>query len=155
VRTSVRLVILVLSVVVMGAIAVTQSGTPVEALGARERLLGTWRLISGGTLRPDGSFEPYPEYGADPIGYLMYDTTGHMCVSLSNRNHPRWAVAEKPRRGETAFVRRIFCVLRDLGSAREGKCGDSSAGDGFVAALHRNESESPFSIRRQPADSFR
>jgi hypothetical protein len=96
----VRRVILVLGVVVMGTIAVTKNGARVGEVGARERLLGTWRLISAGTFRPDGSLEPYPEYGADPIGYLMYDATGHMCVSLSSRNHPRWADAEKPTDAE-------------------------------------------------------
>lgn len=56
--------------------------------GTRERLIGTWRLVSAGTFRSDGKFEPYPEYGPNPIGYLMYDTTGHMCVSLANPNPP-------------------------------------------------------------------
>jgi hypothetical protein len=65
-----------------------------------ERLIGTWRVVSAGTLRQDGSFEPYPEYGPRAIGYLMYDTTGHMCVSLANPDHPRWADAEKPTDAE-------------------------------------------------------
>jgi len=64
------------------------------------RLLGTWRLISIGTFRADGTFEPVPEYGPHPIGYLIYDTTGHMCVSLSNPDHPHWANAEKPTDAE-------------------------------------------------------
>jgi hypothetical protein len=68
--------------------------------GARERLIGTWRLVSAGTLRPDGKLEPFPEDGPNPIGYLIYDTTGHMCVSLSNPNHPHWANPEKPTEAE-------------------------------------------------------
>jgi Lipocalin-like domain len=67
---------------------------------AHERLVGTWKLVSAGTFRPDGQFEPYPEYGPNPIGYLMYDTTGRMCVSLSNPNHPHWADSEKPTDAE-------------------------------------------------------
>jgi len=67
---------------------------------ARNRLTGTWRLVSAGTFRRDGGFEPYPEYGPHPIGYLIYDPTGHMCVSLSNPNHPHWADPEKPTEGE-------------------------------------------------------
>lgn len=31
--------------------------------GAGDRLIGTWRLVSAGTFRSDGKFEPYPEYG--------------------------------------------------------------------------------------------
>lgn len=68
--------------------------------GARIRLIGTWRLLSAGTFRPDGQFVPYPEYGPNPNGYLMYDATGHMCVSLSNPNHPRWVDPEKPTEAE-------------------------------------------------------
>jgi len=30
----------------------------------------------------------------------MYDTTGHMCVSLANPNHPRWANPDKPTEAE-------------------------------------------------------
>src|SRR5580693_759943 len=62
----------------------------------RERLIGTWHLVSAGTFRKDGAFEPYPEYGPNAIGYLMYDNTGHMCVSLANPVHRPWANSEKP-----------------------------------------------------------
>jgi Lipocalin-like domain len=67
---------------------------------ARERLVGTWHVVSAGTFRKDGAFEPFPEYGPNAIGYLMYDSTGHMCVSLANPVHPRWANPEKPTAGE-------------------------------------------------------
>jgi hypothetical protein len=73
----------------------TKSAVPLAG-----RLLGTWRLISIGSFRPDGTFEPEPELGPHPIGYLMYDSTGHMCVSLANPNHPRWANPEKPTEAE-------------------------------------------------------
>lgn len=63
---------------------------------ARDRVIGTWQLVSAGTFRRDGSFEPYPEYGPNAKGYLMYDSTGHMCVSLANPNHPHWVNPEKP-----------------------------------------------------------
>ena len=68
--------------------------------GAHKRLIGTWRLVSAGTFRSDSTFEAFPEYGPHPIGYLMYDPTGHMCVSLSNPDHPRWANPEKPTDAE-------------------------------------------------------
>jgi Lipocalin-like domain/Domain of unknown function (DUF4440) len=69
-------------------------------LNARNRLIGTWRVVSGGTFLRDGSFEPFPEYGAHPIGYLIYDPSGRMCVSLSNPDHPHWANSEKPTDAE-------------------------------------------------------
>ena len=67
---------------------------------ARDRVIGTWQLVSAGTFRGDGSFEPYPEYGPNAKGYLMYDSTGHMCVSLANPNHPHWVNPEKPTDAE-------------------------------------------------------
>jgi lipocalin-like protein len=69
---------------------------------ARERLIGTWHVVRAGTFRKDGVFEPYPEYGPNAIGYLMYDPTGHMCVSLANPVHRRWANREKPTAEEKA-----------------------------------------------------
>jgi len=64
------------------------------------RLLGTWRLVSLGSIRPDGALEPDPDLGPHAIGYLMYDATAHMCVSLANPNHPRWADPQKPTTAE-------------------------------------------------------
>lgn len=63
-------------------------------------IIGTWRLISAGNVDQDGRFEPFAEYGPHPIGYLMYDGTGHMCVSLANPNHPHWGNEEKPTDAE-------------------------------------------------------
>ena len=75
---------------------------------ALDRLFGTWRLVSDGTFRPDGSFEPFPEYGPHPIGYLMYDKTVHMCVTLANPNPPHWADPAKPRHAERAMSHRAM-----------------------------------------------
>ena len=76
------------------------SGSQPQSSTAGNRLIGTWRLVSAGTFRQDGAFEPYPEYGLHPIGYLMYDPTGHMCVSLANSYHPHWINPEKPTDAE-------------------------------------------------------
>jgi ketosteroid isomerase-like protein len=74
----------------------------------RDRVIGTWQLVSAGTFRRDGSFEPYPEYGSNARGYLMYDSTGHMCVSLANPNHPYWVNAEKPTDAEKVRSYDVF-----------------------------------------------
>jgi hypothetical protein len=90
--------------VATGITTLAQSGAPIGAAhadpGASERLIGTWSLVSAGTFRADGSFEPYGEYGPHPKGYLIYDTTGHMCVSLSNSNPTHWQNPEKPTEAE-------------------------------------------------------
>ena len=74
----------------------------------RDRVIGTWQLVSTGTFRRDGSFEPYREYGPNARGYLMYASTGHMCVSLANPNHPHWANAEKPTDAEKVRSYDVF-----------------------------------------------
>jgi ketosteroid isomerase-like protein len=74
----------------------------------RDRVIGTWQLVSAGAFRRDGSFEPYPEYGPNARGYLMYDRTGHMCVSLANPNHPHWVNAEKPTDAEKVRSYDVF-----------------------------------------------
>jgi len=103
-RVPMKIPLLFVFLLATSTIAFAQSGAaadpPHGVAGARERLIGTWKLVSAGTFRADGTFEPFSEYGPNPKGYLMYDTTGHMCVSLSNANHPRWANPDKPTDAE-------------------------------------------------------
>ncbi|MBI1739457.1 MAG: lipocalin-like domain-containing protein [Candidatus Koribacter versatilis] len=100
-RASTWSILWVVLLMVFGMQAVGQkTRVPNSEKGSSGRLIGTWKLVSAGTFRSDGTFEPYPEYGPNPIGYLMYDTTGHMCVSLANPNHRHWANPEKPTDAE-------------------------------------------------------
>jgi len=46
-----------------------------------EKLIGTWRLVSIEDRRPNVS---YP--ALNPIGYIVYDSTGHMSVQIVRRN---------------------------------------------------------------------
>ena len=71
-----------------------------DAETASQRLIGTWRLVSAGFLLPDGTLEPFPQYGPNGIGYLMYDSTRHMCVAVANPNHQQWADSRKPTNAE-------------------------------------------------------
>jgi hypothetical protein len=56
--------------------------------------------VSGG----QPQVQPFAEFGAHPIGYLMYDTTAHMCVTLANPSPPRWADPAKPSDSERALT---------------------------------------------------
>lgn len=85
----------------------------------KDRLLGTWRVVSAGTFSKDGAFEPYPEFGPNPRGYLMYDSTGHMCVSLANPNHPRWRDPEKPTDAEKLRSYDVFFAYCGTYEVRE------------------------------------
>lgn len=95
-----NLKLIVLLAATMPAFAQDAAHPAVPKHRAEESLVGTWKLVSAGTFKADGTLEPYPEYGPHPIGYLIYDPTGHMCVSLANPNPPRWADPEKPTEAE-------------------------------------------------------
>ncbi|HEY4231776.1 MAG TPA: lipocalin-like domain-containing protein [Thermoanaerobaculia bacterium] len=48
----------------------------------RQQILGTWRLVS--FERKESASAPWTHYYGDhPAGYLMYDGTGHMMVTLA------------------------------------------------------------------------
>jgi hypothetical protein len=70
-KVQVFFLLLLTSAVVFAQISAKLGGAPGEP-GAHEPLIGTWRLVSAGTLRSDSTFEPFPEYGPHPIGYLMH-----------------------------------------------------------------------------------
>jgi hypothetical protein len=101
-RTGMISVLLLVLAVTLNLVAQNQprSLSTAPKLPLAGRLLGTWRLVSIGSIRPDGTLEALPELGPHAIGYLMYDTTGHMCVSLANPNHPQWVNPEKPTAAE-------------------------------------------------------
>lgn len=48
-----------------------------------QRVSGTWRLIGSEQTLKDGSKRPNPVYGPNPVGYVMYDPTHHMCLFLT------------------------------------------------------------------------
>jgi hypothetical protein len=55
----------------------------------KDQLIGTWRLVSRDVQHADGTSNPDPAYGPEyPIGYVMYDRTGHMAVQFMGRNRP-------------------------------------------------------------------
>jgi hypothetical protein len=64
-----------------------QTAPPAPSL--KEQLVGTWRLVARDIVRPDGSSTPDPAYGTKyPIGYIMYDHTGHMAVQFMALDRP-------------------------------------------------------------------
>jgi len=112
---------------------------------ARDRLIGTWRLVSAEALRPDGSLQPFPEFGSHPIGYLMYDKTGHMCVTLANPNPPHWADPAKPSDIERAMSHR----------AMEAYCGTYEVREKEGRVIHRPElAEWPYYIGSDQVRNF-
>ncbi|OJH34923.1 lipocalin-like domain-containing protein [Cystobacter ferrugineus] len=58
----------------------------------KDRLVGTWQLISVEGHLPDGSRD-HP-YGQNPLGVLMYDRPGNMAVQIMGRNRPPFKSAD-------------------------------------------------------------
>jgi Lipocalin-like domain len=123
----------------------SQDSAKLASPSARDRLIGTWRLVSGGTLKADGSLEPYPEYGPHPIGYLMYDNTDHMCVTLANPP-PHWADPTKPTDAERALTHK----------AMNAYCGTYEVREKEGQVIHRPElAEWPHYIGSEQVRNFR
>jgi len=53
------------------------------------QLIGTWRLVSRETTTSTGERIVEPELGAHPVGYLIYDSTGHVAVQMMRENRSK------------------------------------------------------------------
>ncbi len=66
-----------------------------SSLGAAEKaapantLVGTWKLVAIEERNAQGELVTPLDYGADPIGLLIYDATGHMSVHAMRRGRPK------------------------------------------------------------------
>jgi hypothetical protein len=56
----------------------------------RDRIVGTWKLVSAEHIMKDGTIRPYPTYGLHGKGFLMYQRDGYMCADLVNPDRPKW-----------------------------------------------------------------
>jgi Lipocalin-like domain len=57
----------------------------------RNRLVGTWRLVSTEETLKTGSTRPFRQFGPNGKGFLIYQTNGYMCANLVNPDRPKWA----------------------------------------------------------------
>ena len=48
----------------------------------RRAIVGTWQLVSRIDRDLNGNVQQEPSLGADPIGYLVYDSSGHVFVQM-------------------------------------------------------------------------
>ena len=53
----------------------------------KNRLVGTWKLVSHETRGADGSV--HYAFGENPVGYIMYGQDGYMHAALMKANRPR------------------------------------------------------------------
>ncbi len=76
-----------------GARASQAGAEPASPEAVGERLVGTWRLQSRVDRDRDGRVVPDPTIGVDPLGYLVYDRSGHMHAQIMARDRVRGAAA--------------------------------------------------------------
>ena len=57
----------------------------------RNKIVGTWKLVSSEDIMKDGTTRPTPYLGAHGKGFLMYQRDGYMCADLVNPDRPKWA----------------------------------------------------------------
>jgi hypothetical protein len=50
----------------------------------RDRIVGTWKLVSMEETMKDGTVRPFPAFGSHAKGFLMYQRNGYMCASVVN-----------------------------------------------------------------------
>jgi hypothetical protein len=62
-------------------------------MSIRERLVGTWQLVSFEYIYEDG--EHFAAYGERPAGLLVYDDTGHMAAQIMNPGRRRFASGDR------------------------------------------------------------
>jgi Lipocalin-like domain len=86
-RRAVIAVAVLISSVCWGTVRAGEPAAPQAPL--KDRVVGTWKLVSRVIRHPDGSTNLDPEFGKQyPIGYIMYDRTGHMAVQFMKLNRP-------------------------------------------------------------------
>ena len=84
----------------LGATAMTAVGvvmSPSHTLGQqqslKERLLGTWMLVSIEAVRQDRGRSPL--FGADPKGIAVFDRNGHYIISVMRSDRAAFAVNDR------------------------------------------------------------
>ena len=56
----------------------------------RDKIVGTWKLVSAEETLTNGTTRPNPAYGPRGKGFLMYQRDGYMCGHLVNPDRPMW-----------------------------------------------------------------
>ncbi len=57
----------------------------------RDRIVGTWRLVSTEETLKDGTTRPFPAFGPRGKGFLMYQRDGYMSAVITNPDRLKWA----------------------------------------------------------------
>ena len=67
---------------------------------AAKNFVGIWKLVRIEVQAPDGRITADPDLGPHAVGYIFYDSTGHMGVQIMNPDRPKWKSDDQPTRDE-------------------------------------------------------
>jgi hypothetical protein len=83
-KRAILVVLVTASVVISGVAQQRNADTSLErdSPQLQSQLIGTWRLISRVVTTADGIVVRDPGLGAAPMGYLIYDSSGHVAVQI-------------------------------------------------------------------------
>jgi hypothetical protein len=95
VRITIPSAIVLLSVLTLAqTVRTAKTSNKLLNLGADgQRFVGAWRVLSVTDTRPDGTEVPDLYLGPHPIGFIIYEATGHMCFEAMNPGRTKWADA--------------------------------------------------------------
>jgi len=73
---------------------------------AKERFVGTWKLVSWEMQRSDGKVIE-PILGRDAVAWVMFDANGRMCAQLMRQDRPNFSTNDM-RRGTPEEVKAAY-----------------------------------------------
>ncbi len=94
------------SLVLFGFVLCAASAFSQTESEIRDRIVGTWKLVSAEEIMKDGSIRPFPAFGPHGKGFLMYQQDGYMCAEMVNPDRQKWADPAHATAEEKARCRR-------------------------------------------------
>jgi hypothetical protein len=87
---AVSVLLVAMSAVVFGSAQPRNAHAPSQsdASSGAKQLVGIWRLVSRVVRLGDGTAVQDPGLGKTPIGYLIYDSSGHVAAQLMRADRP-------------------------------------------------------------------
>src|SRR5215469_15672190 len=83
------------ALVLFGFVLCTGSAFSQTESEIRDRIVGTWKLVSTEETMKNGTTRPFPSFGPRAKGFLMYQRDGHMCADLVNPDRPAGYVGSR------------------------------------------------------------
>ncbi len=111
--------------ILLSALALGQTvrkGKPSNPGTDAQRFQGVWRALSVTDTRPDGTEVPDLYLGPHPVGFLIYEATGYMCLGGMNPGRAKWADGSSGTPAEMATAAEgydTYCGTYEINEGRK------------------------------------